>query len=150
MFVGVNRQEQGDKGELSAMSWYVGEGHAVYVPLGHSPDADFVADDGKRLIRVQVKTSGYERKGRWEVAICTRGGNQSWSGVAKYFSATRCDELFVVTVSGRRWRIPAGAVEAATSMCLGGPKYAEYEVDWGPPLIASPALLSLTCPAPAG
>jgi hypothetical protein len=150
MFVGMNRQEQGDKGELSAMSWYVGEGHDVYVPLGHSPDADFIADDGERLIRVQVKTSGYLDKGRWCVAVCTRGGNQSWNRVVKRFSATRCDELFAVTVDGRRWRIPAGAVGASTGVRLGGPKYAQFEVDAGPPLVASPASQSLSYPAPAG
>ena len=146
----MNRQEQGDKGELSAMSWYVGEGHDVYVPLGHSPDADFIADDGERLIRVQVKTSGHLDKGRWCVAVCTRGGNQSWNRVVKRFSATRCDELLVVTVNGRRWRIPASAVEATTTMCLGGPKYAEFEVDAGPPLIGSRVPETLRCPTLAG
>ena len=59
------------------MSWYMGAGHDVYVPLGHSPDADFIADDGEWCIRVQVKTCGYREKNRWAVTVCTRGGNQS-------------------------------------------------------------------------
>jgi hypothetical protein len=32
-------------------------------------------------VRVQVKTSTDYRLGRWEVTVCTRGGNQSWSGM---------------------------------------------------------------------
>jgi len=150
MFVGMNRQEQGDKGELSAMSWYVGLGCSIYVPVGHSPDADFIADDGVRLIRVQVKTCGYREKDRWAVTICTRGGNQSWSGLVKRFTAARCDALFVVTVDGRRWCIPADAVEGTTKVFLGGRKYAEFEVEPGSPLSASQAPQTLRCPTPAG
>lgn len=151
MFVGMNRQAQGDLGEASARCWYAFAGHDIYLPTGHSPDADFIADSGDHLIRVQVKTCGYiGPRGRWEVSICTRGGNQSWSGVTKHFSAERCDELFVVTMDGRRWRIAAAAVEATAHLNLGGRKYAEYEVDPGPPLGALRAPSSLPSRAPAG
>ena len=95
----MNRQEQGDLGELSAMAYNAGLGCSVYVPVGHSPDVDFIADDGERLVRAQVRTSGYLDKGRWCVVVCTRGGNQSWNGIVKRFSAARCDELFAVTVA---------------------------------------------------
>jgi hypothetical protein len=132
------------------MGWYGSAGCDVYLPVGHSPDIDFIADDGERLIKVQVKTCGYVEKGRWAVSICTRGGNRSWTGVTKYFCATRCDELFVVTVDGRRWRIPAEAVQAATAVRLGGPKYSEFEVDAGPPLSDSLEPRSLSCRAPGG
>jgi hypothetical protein len=47
---------QGDIGELSAMSWLGRHGAKVFVPLGHRPDVDLVADFGDRLVRVQVKT----------------------------------------------------------------------------------------------
>jgi len=150
MFVDMNRQAQGDLGEASARCWYAFAGHDIYLPTGHSPDADFIADSGDHLIRVQVKTCGHIRQGNWQVAVCTRGGNRSWSGVAKYFCATRCDELFVVIIDGRRWRIPADKVEARTTVSLGGRKYAEYEVDPGPPLGAVQAPSSLPSPAPAG
>ena len=146
----MNRQEQGDLGEASARCWYEFAGHVVLVPTGRSPDYDFVADDGERLIKVQVKSSGQWRHDRWHVAICTRGGNRSWSGVAKYFSATRCDELFVVTTDGRRWRIPSDEVEARTAIVLGGGKYRQFEVDAGPRLGSRPAPFSLVSSSPAG
>ncbi len=146
----MNNLEQGDLGEASARCWYELHGHVVLIPTGRSPDYDFVADDGERLIRVQVKTSGSRSRGRWQVAICTSGGNRSWSGIAKYFSPGRCDELFVVAVDGRRWRIPSASVEATTAVTLGGPKYAEFEVDAGPPLAVAAATVSLPSATPAG
>ena len=112
-------------------------GANVLIPLFHSPDYDLVAEYEQRLLRVQVKTSTSRQNGRWTVALCTRGGNRSWSGIVKRFSAERCDFLFVLVEGGRRWFIPAGAVESATAINLGGSKYAAYEVDSGDPAEAS-------------
>jgi hypothetical protein len=67
----------------------------VWLPVGHSPDADLVTEWEGRLARVQVKTSTLRQRGRYLVTLCTRGGNRSWSGIVKHFSADRCDFLFV-------------------------------------------------------
>jgi PD-(D/E)XK endonuclease len=109
----------------------------VLIPFGHSPDYDLVAEIGGELVRVQVKTStrfdstssGQER---WSVAVRTNGGNQSWTGVAKLFDPAKVDALFVLVGNGRRWFIPASAVEGSHSLRLGGPKYSECEIDPGP------------------
>jgi PD-(D/E)XK endonuclease len=135
----ISPRRQGDLGEFSAIEWLGSQGHIVYVPIGHSPDVDLMATNGKRSLRVQVKTSTAYRKRRWEVAICTRGGNRSWNGTVKRFSASRCDRLFVLVGDGRRWFIPAAAVEAGARLVLGGPKYARFEIDPGRPL-PSPAI----------
>jgi hypothetical protein len=66
--------------------------------------------------------------------ISTSGGNQSWNRIVKRFSRDRCDYLFVHVGDGRRWLIPAVAVEASSSINLGADKYSEYEVDRGAPL----------------
>ena len=100
----------------------------------HSPDYDLIADLGGPLERVQVKTSVAWHKGRFVVALCTRGGNQSWNRVIKRLDASRCDRLFVHVGDGRRWYIPATALGGGSSISLGGPKYAEFEVDPGEPL----------------
>jgi hypothetical protein len=89
------------------------------------------------LAGVQVKTSTAFRNGRFEVTLCTRGGNRSWNGLIKHFSCDRCDWLFVLVADGRRWFIPAEAVEGGAKITLGGPKYAAYEVEPGRPLIES-------------
>jgi PD-(D/E)XK endonuclease len=124
-------RRQGDLGELSAMEWFASKGAMVCVPLGHSPDFDFIAVLDERLLRVQVKTCTYVRKGRWSVSVCTRGGNQSWSGLVKRFDSAQCDYLFAVVADGRRWCIPSAALDGGTSVALGGPKYARYEVERG-------------------
>lgn len=129
----INRRQQGDLGELSAMEWLGSQGAVVFVPVTHSPDYDLIADLHGRLLRVQAKTTSFFTHDRWEVSICTRGGNQSWSGMTSRFSAERCDLLFVLTSDGRRWCIPAGEVGGGTGVVLGGPKYQRFEIEPGTP-----------------
>jgi Holliday junction resolvase-like predicted endonuclease len=128
-------REQGDIGELSAMEWLAGKGAHIYVPVGHSPNIDLIAEIDAVLLRVEVKTTIHEKpRRRWAAQIATRGGNQSWSGVAKYFDRERCDYLFIHVGDGRRWFIPTGAVDCKSHLTLGGHKYAEFEVEPGRPL----------------
>jgi hypothetical protein len=71
--------------------------------------------------------------------IATRGGNQSWTGLVKYFKRDRCDYLFVHVGDGRRWFIPAAAVSCRSGLTLGGPKYEAFEVEPGRQLQAEDA-----------
>jgi hypothetical protein len=136
----MNTREQGDIGELSAMEWLAGRGASVYIPVGHSPDVDVVAWWRDRFIGVQVKTTSRRLpNGRWQPMLCTKGGNQSWGGVAKWFDASRCDYVFVLVGDGRRWFIPSTAIEARSAIVLGGPKYAEHEVERGRPILSAVA-----------
>lgn len=91
------------------MEWYASQGAKVCIPFGHSPDYDFIADFGDELLRVQVKTSTRMQDGRYVVQTCTRGGNQSWSGVTKRLDARRFDSLFV-------WSAMAGAGASPPAM----------------------------------
>ncbi len=118
------------------MEWLGSQGYGVFYPIGHSPDCDLIVDDGCALQRVQVKTATRWRRRRWEVMLCTRGGNRSWNGVVKHFSSSRCDSLFVAVADGRRWFIPADAVGGGSGIRVGGPKYAGYEVEPGRPLVS--------------
>lgn len=131
-------RRQGDLGEQSAVEWLWSQGAAVFVPFGHSPDVDLIALFGPETIRVQVKTTTRYRNGRWEVMTCTRGGNRSWSGTVREFSAERCDRLFVLVGDGRRWWLPADVV-GRQGLLLGGPKFAAYEVGPGLALVAGNA-----------
>ena len=141
-------RRQGDLGELSAMQWLASQGADLYTPFGHSPDIDLIAALDGRLIRVEVKTSISKRRGRWQVSIATRGGNQSWTGVVKRFDPARCDYLFVHVGDGRRWFIPTPELEGHSGLHLGGPKYSEFEVEGGSPLpgVADPPLESQRSP----
>jgi PD-(D/E)XK nuclease superfamily protein len=130
----VNPREQGDLGEVSAIEWLTRWGARVWVPISHSPDIDLIAEKDLRLWRVQVKTCGRWQRGRWSVSVCTRGGNQSWNGVVKRLDPSRCDYLFILAADGRRWFIPSRAFGGGTAINVGGPKYAEYEVDQTTPM----------------
>lgn len=135
--VRIAPRRQGSLGEFSAIEWLGLNGYCVAIPVGHSPDYDVVADDGRRLLRVHVKTSTVYAKRRWVVHVATCGGNQSWNGVVKRFSPSRCDRLFVLVADGRRWFMPAGVVGGGRAIVLGGPKYASYEVERGQPLASA-------------
>jgi hypothetical protein len=126
---------QGDQGEASAILWLLAQGLPVFMPIGHSPDYDLVTDFGEgRAARVQVKTSTVLRKNRWDVTVCTRGGNQSWSGMVKHLDPSRYDHLFVLVGDGRRWLIPSSEVDGGCGLRLGGPKYERFEIEPGRPL----------------
>jgi PD-(D/E)XK endonuclease len=139
-------RRQGDAGELSAMLWLASRGATVFIPIGHSPDVDMVADFGDQLVRVQVKTASHYRNGRWEATLCTRGGNQSWNGIVKRLDPCRCDAVFVHVGDGRRWYIPSSALGGVSGILLGGPKYAQFEIESGDPL---PARARAEMPAPS-
>ena len=130
----LSPREQGDIGERAALYWLVAQGAHVSIPFGHSPHYDLIADFDGRLARVQVKTSTCRYKKRWSVTVCTRGGNQSWSGLVKRLDLERFDFLFVLVADGRQWFIPAERVEGGSAIHLGGPKYSEFEVEQGDPI----------------
>ncbi len=135
----INRRQQGDLGEASAIEWLTRVGATVSVPFGHSPDYDLIAHVQGELLRVQVKTSTFRRrtpKGheRWEVSLATNGGNQSWSRAVRTFDPSRFDLLFGLTGGGRRWLIPADTIEAAHAISPGGRKHSEFEIDSASPI----------------
>ena len=116
------------------MQWLAWQGASVAVPVFNNRHWDLMAELDGRPIRVQVKTSRCVGKSRWAVTLATRGGNQSWSGLTKYLDPSRFDYLFVLVGDGRRWFIPADRVEGGRGLTLGGPKYAEFEVERGEPI----------------
>ena len=68
------------------------------------------------------------------MALCTRGGNRSWSGQVKRLDPAHYDYLFVLVADGRMWFIPSERVEGGSGLLLGGPKYADFEVYFGTPM----------------
>ncbi len=116
------------------MHWLACQGAWVALPVGNNPHWDLIAELDGRLLRVQVKTSRSSRLGRWELKVATCGGNQSWNRVVKLLDPSRFDYLFAIVGDGRRWFIPAERVEGGSALRLGGPKYAEFEVERGDPI----------------
>jgi hypothetical protein len=138
---GIRAGRETDASGQRCCGWAV-RGAAVFVPVFHSPDFDLIADYGSGLVRVQVKTSCCFRKRRWDLTVCTRGGNQSWNGLVKRLDASRYDYLFALVGDGRRWFIPFAEVGGGCSIRLGGPRYAGFEVE------PDPVGLRESCPKP--
>ena len=116
---GVNRKQQGDIGVAMAIAYYTREGCAVSVPLTDTTRYDLVVDRDGQLLRVQAKTTRYRRYSRYEVALRTHGGNQSWRGEAKYITADDCDLVFVYALNGDMWEVPVKVVEGRGVLNLG-------------------------------
>jgi hypothetical protein len=122
------------------MEWLGMHGALVWIPLGHSPDVDLIAELDGRLLRVQVKTTTMrvvtpDGHARWSLSIATNGGNQSWTGLYKTLDPSAVDYVFALAGDGRRWFIPAPALEATRAISLGGPKYSEFEIQPGTPIM---------------
>ena len=135
-------RRQGDAGEASAIQWFLSIGAHVFVPVAHTPsDFDYLIYMDDRVLRVQVKTSTFSsRNDRFDVALRTSGGNQSWSRIVKRMDPSRCDYVFIHVGDGRRWFVPTSELGGNTTIVVGGPKYAEFEVERGQPLQARIAL----------
>ena len=149
----LTAREQGDVGELSALYWLAARGAQVAIPIGNSRHWDLVAEFEGLLLRVQVKTSTCLVRSRWAVTLCTRGGNQSWSGLVKRLDASRYDYLFALVGDGRRWFIPSKRVAGASHLRLGGPKYATFEIERGDPIqegTANRLASTIALPEPRG
>ncbi len=131
------------------MSWLTSIGAQVWIPIGHSPDVDVIAELDGRLHRVQVKSSSCRKGDRFAVGLCTNDGNQSWTGTVSFFDHSRCDFLFVWVADGRRWFIPSTAVDGSRGIRLGGPKYSEYEVK-GDGEVPQASSSHLQCRSPIG
>jgi hypothetical protein len=135
----INRGQQGDIGEASAIDWLTRMGAVVLTPVGRSPDFDLVAYVNGRLLRIQVKTSTQRLttptgETRSAVNLVTSGGNQSWNGTARKIDPACFDYLFALTRDGRRWFVPSTMLEARSSITLGGPKYSEFEIEAAEPI----------------
>src|SRR3954454_22321987 len=123
-------RQQGDLGEATAIQWLTSIGAIVAFPLFHSPDYDLIADLGRCLFRIQVKTSScrHVSTGHFAVQLATSGGNQSWNRVVKKFDSSRFDYLFALVEDGRKWFIPSSEIGASHQISLGGEKYSEFQL----------------------
>lgn len=124
----LNSRQQGATGVGEAIAHFSALGYSVSIPLGDCQRYDLVVDDGDRLYRVECKTSRFLLKsGGWEVGLATKGGNQSWNGVAKKLSSEDCDLVFILTGDGQRYILPIEELDGRSKITVGN-KYLEYKI----------------------
>ena len=110
-----SKHKNGTIAELKAALYYEEHGWSVFWPTSSQTPCDFIAVNGKTVLRIQVK-SGYEFKrpsGRGYIQSTIRKG----SGGNKRYSNEDCD-LIVVVYEDAIWVIPVEDTRNYTTINL--------------------------------
>lgn len=114
----INSKKKGDIGVAVAISAFVNLGNTVLFPLSDSEPYDLAFDDGKRLCKVQVRTTEAKQpNGNFKVNLRVMGGNRSFQTV-KRFDKEKVDFLFVLTKDGDKYLIPSIDITNVNSLTL--------------------------------
>jgi hypothetical protein len=124
----VNTKERGDIAVGQAISFYLGNGYEVCLPVGDKRHYDLIVEKNNVLQRVQVKYAGfYNRNDRCRAGLRITGGNQSYN-YAKKYTDEAFDTLFVYTERGERYTIPWKELKCRTELTIDDKKYTKYRV----------------------
>ena len=128
-YISKNSKQQGDVGLGAAIAFYTSIGYTVSIPLNDSQQYDLIVDDGKKINRVQVKTTKNKKpSGNYEVGLRTCGGNQSFHTVKK-FDHKSVEILFVLCEDGSSYSIPTESFSCKSSIDL-GKKYEKFKATY--------------------
>ena len=126
MLFETNKQK-GNAGLAAAIGYYGLLGYTISIPLNDTQDYDLIVDNGKRLLKVQVKATGQRSEcGYSIVTLCSTGGTKGT--VYKTIIETDIDILFVFTELQEMYEIPFEDISATKSINL-GPERQKYRVD---------------------
>ena len=115
----MNNKDYGNIGEAEAISFYIKKGYMVSKPLFENCKYDMVVDDGKSLLRVQVKTSRHKTEyGKYQVNLRTRGGNRSGTGQVTRISSEAVDLVFIYLEDGRIFEFTGSELEGKSTINL--------------------------------
>lgn len=114
----VNSKKKGDIGVAIAIAEFAKRGQTVLFPLSDSEPYDLAFDDGKKLNKVQVRTTESKQlNGNFRVNLRVLGGNQSYHTV-QHFDKEKVDFLFVLTEIGDKYLIPSADINNVNSLTL--------------------------------
>jgi hypothetical protein len=129
MFANVKTNtEQGNIGEARAIYDLTRLGYVISKPLFVNTKYDLIVDDGKRLFRVSVKTSGHRKGSGYEVTLATKGGNSKVNTI-RGRQKEDWDMLFVLVENGDSYLIPSEHLgDAKHAIVVGRTKYNEFKL----------------------
>ena len=88
---------QGDLAENVAILYFTSIGYLVSKPVTHSSYYDIIVDNGEKLLKVEVKSSKYEKSNNsYEITLKTSGGNRKSNYISKLPNDVNTDYLFAV------------------------------------------------------
>jgi hypothetical protein len=106
-------------GGLIAAAFFTLCGYEVSWPL-EPCRYDLVAAQGRRMLRVQVKTTRYESQGSWRVSLSTGGRNR------ETYDPEDIDYFFVIDADFQFYLIPVASVAGLSTIHLSA--YARFRV----------------------
>lgn len=112
------KTHQGNLGLGRAIAYYTSHCIPVMLPLNDSQKYDLVVDKEGRLERVSIKTTqGKAKSGNFQVQMknTTLGSDHN---TIRRFDNSSCDIVFIVTVEGTMYEIPAEDITATCSFVL--------------------------------
>lgn len=116
---------QGNIGEAKAIYELTRRGYAISRTLFDSEKYDLIADDGDRLLKIQVKTTRCKnQRGKYEVGLATSGGNTR-TYTTRPRQGNDYDYLFVLAETGECWFIPAD--QLGSKAVVLGEKWDKYK-----------------------
>ncbi len=118
-------KKQGEMAELQFLAKASSLGFTISKPYGDSSRYDFILDNGRRLLRVQVRSSGSLNSGVYQ--IHTRGGKKP-----RPFTDKEIEAIIAYVIPEDAWYvIPIKAVPTTTNVFLAPHVYrskAKYEL----------------------
>ena len=124
-----NTKQQGNIGLGAAIQYFTLNGYIVSLPLNDSQDYDLIVDDGKNLLKVQVKTTKQVTKyNRFVVNLRVFGGNSKENYVHKKGDEIIYDLLFVLCDDGTTYLIPKSIIQGQKSTVTLGKQYSQFKI----------------------
>lgn len=127
------KSHQGNVGLGRAIAYYTAQCVPVLLPLNDTQKYDLAVDKDGKLQRVSVKTTqGKNKTGTYYTVQLKNSGGASGKSVIRHFDNTSCDILFIVTIEGTMYEIPASLINVSAQLTL-TEDWDDYIVtlDWG-------------------
>lgn len=118
MFDGLHTVAQGKLGLVYAITALAERGYSISVPLIDDQPYDLVADDGKRLLKVQVKSTRFKPNGKDYVIQLQHVHHNKTENIVRKFDNTLVDIVVAVCEDKSIYIIPSREIVAKTAMTL--------------------------------
>lgn len=124
-FTNLSKTTQGNHGLGCAIAWFTLQNYIVAIPLNDNQTYDLLVDKDGAISRVQVKTTGFKRRGGYVAQIkSTRHNMKDFK--TNLFEANSCDLLYILVEDGGQYLIPSSEITAKHELALR--KYEKYKV----------------------
>jgi hypothetical protein len=121
----MNSKQKGSLAVAQCIAKLYALGYEVLLPVGDRNSYDLVFDDGKKLLKVQVKYAGMSSKGSHKAGLRITGGNQSYN-YAKKYKNDDFDYLFVYTADRRSYFIKWDKILLRNEITIDDKKYQKF------------------------